>query len=180
MVGVYKSPNTREDNKEALFKEMRRLSDTSSHLLVTGDFNYKGIDWVTWNVRPGTDETKCINFLECVRDSYLHQHVTLPTRARINQEPSILDLIFTNEENMIKDLQILSPLGKSDHACLTFNYICNRSKISKPWTKYFYDKGNYKIIKEELEATNWDELFKKHMDQPGVVYELLNKRILEL
>ena len=69
LVGVYKSPNTTEDNEEALFKEMRRLSDTSSHLLVTGDFNYKGIDWVTWNVRPGTDETKCIHFLECVRDT---------------------------------------------------------------------------------------------------------------
>ena len=74
-VGVYNSPNTTEDIEEALFKEMKRLSDTSrlsSHLLVTGDFNYKGIDWVTiltWHVRPGADETKCINFLECVRDT---------------------------------------------------------------------------------------------------------------
>ena len=85
----------------------------------------------------------------------------------------------THEENMIKDLQIPSPVGKSDHACLTLNYICNKSKITKPWTKYFYDKGNYKRI-QELEATNWDELFKEHMDQLGVMYELLNKRILKL
>ena len=138
-------------HEEALFKEMNILSDTSSHLLVTGDFNYKGIDWVTWNVRPGTDETKCLNFLECVRDTYMHQHVTLPTRARINEEPSTLDLIFTNKENMIKDCKYCSPLGNSDRARLT----CNYRYINIFTTR----ETNYKRIKEELEATNWDELF---------------------
>ena len=57
-------------------------------------------------------------YLNCVLDNFLFQHVKVPTRFREGQQPSCLDLIFTNEENMVDldSLNIDSPLGKSDHA----------------------------------------------------------------
>ncbi|WP_219823778.1 hypothetical protein, partial [Enterobacter cloacae complex sp. 2DZ2F20B] len=43
------------------------------------------------------------------------------TRFRSGQNPSLLDLIFVSNDNLATDLQYLPPIGKSDHALLTFN-----------------------------------------------------------
>ena len=48
---------------------------------------------------------------------------------RHGQEPSVLDLVLTNEEGMIENIDYGNPLGKSDHLVLTFlssNAIQNR------------------------------------------------------
>ena len=45
------------------------------------------------------------------------------TRLRQGQNPSLLDLIFTNEENMVNNLNIFNPIGRSDHCVLTFNLV---------------------------------------------------------
>ena len=54
-------------------------------------------------------------FIEAVRDSYLCQHITEPTRIRVNETPTTLDLILTERENDIYGIDYDSPLGKSDH-----------------------------------------------------------------
>jgi hypothetical protein len=56
----------------------------------------------------------CIS-VESIRDSYLFQHVMENTRMRENCEPSTLDLILTNDENMIEELNYTSPLGNSSN-----------------------------------------------------------------
>ena len=63
-------------------------------------------------------------FLECVRDTYFFQHVTKPTRYQEGNESSVLDIIFTNEEDMVTDIEFLSGLGKSDHLVLDFSLLC--------------------------------------------------------
>ena len=78
-----------------------------THLLTMGDFNYKGIMWDNWNTPTLSENSDEFPFIENLRDCYLHQHITKPTRIRQGQEPSILDLIITNEEGMIKDLEYL-------------------------------------------------------------------------
>ena len=40
-----------------------------------------------------------------------------PTRVRGQNEPHVLDLVLTDDE-IIDDIEYLSPLGKSDHAVL--------------------------------------------------------------
>ena len=52
-------------------------------------------------------------FLEAVRDSYLYQHVEHATRKRGNDDPSLIDLIFTDEEMQVSDVSHHSPLGKA-------------------------------------------------------------------
>ena len=37
---------------------------------------------------------------------------------------NLLDLIFTNESDMIDNLLYLPPLGNSDHICMEFNLMC--------------------------------------------------------
>ena len=62
--------------------------------------------------------------MECIRNSYLYQRTVEFTRTRENCEPSTLDLIFTNEEDMIEDLNYDSRLGRSEHCVLDFKFRC--------------------------------------------------------
>lgn len=63
-------------------------------------------------------------FIKCIRDCYLFQHVNKPTRGRFNQDPHVLDLILTNEDGMVTDIEHYSSLGKRDHSILKFNFNC--------------------------------------------------------
>ena len=47
---------------------------------------------------------------------YTNMHVNKPTRGRGSDTPNLLDLIMTNGEQMITDIDHQSPLGKSDHS----------------------------------------------------------------
>ena len=73
------------------------------NLIIAGDFNYKEIDWENY-CAPYQYE---LRFLEALKECYLHQHVTEPTRYRENEQPNLLDLILSTEEGMVKDLEHL-------------------------------------------------------------------------
>jgi hypothetical protein len=92
-----------------MMNEMCKLK--YSHFLTVGDFNMKSINWD--NMLSLTNEMTLDSvYLECTKYLFLFQHVKEPTRYRHGQEPSILDLIFTNEEEMISELKYHSSLGK--------------------------------------------------------------------
>ena len=129
-----------------------------------GDINYPGIDWESWNTIKDSIETPEYKFIQCIQDNYLFQHVTKPTRWRGTDTPHILDLIFTNEENMISDLEYLSPLGKSDHCVMQFQFNCyTKIKINNR-NRMCYDKGNYKDFNKEMDDINWKVLLNENDD----------------
>ena len=60
-------------------------------------------------------------FVECLRNNFLIQHINTPTRVRGTDTPHVLDLVIT-DEYYIQNLIIESPLGKSDHSVVKFDY----------------------------------------------------------
>ena len=88
-----------------------------------GDFNLKETKWVNLSTTIVNENHPANKFLEAIRDNYLYQHVNHPTRYRDGQVPSLLDLVMTNEEGMIEDMQFLPGLGKSDHWVIDFDFI---------------------------------------------------------
>ena len=79
--------------------------------------------------------------------------------------PSILDLVMTNEEGMIEDIEYLSPLGKRDHIIISFDFKCYIQQSGKDKIVYNYGKRNYDAMKTELGGINWQsELDKKAFD----------------
>ena len=119
-----------------------------------GDFNYKGIIWENWSA-PGLSKTS-EEFLFIEALSYLYQHVTQPTIIRQGQEPSILDLIITNEEGMVEGMKYLNPLGKSNYIILCFDFRCYICHTQKERKTQCYEKGNYEAMRSKLEQTDWD------------------------
>ena len=85
----------------------------------------------------------------------MHQHIKETTRQRGDDRPSRLDLVFTNDEFLIGDIEQQSPLGKSDHDTLVFSINCQHSTIREIKRRRLYQKAKVNDMYEELEGTNW-------------------------
>ena len=120
-----------------------------SHILTLGDFNYPGIDCINWATESNQGDSQ-YEFIVTVRDCYLYQHIQEPTRSRRSNIPPSIDLIFTNEKGMISDINLDSPLGKSDHTVMLFQFNVYSSSNNAPKTCYKYDKGNYNNMNDFL------------------------------
>ena len=94
-----------------------------SHILITGDFNCKAIDWTLHSTSVNENHVST-QLLESIRDCYLYQHVVELIRFRQGEASSLLDLILSNEESMVSDLKYMAGLGKSDHLQLIFKFNC--------------------------------------------------------
>lgn len=152
---VYRSPSSDCDNNRRLESLLRHIADYNFHdLIIVGDFNYPNIDWEN-SVVTDNENSEGDQFLECLKDCFLIQHVDRPTRYRGDQKPSILDLVLTNEENVIKNMQYCAPLGNSDHCALVFEYKCIAESVSTKTKKYRYDKGNYDDMRANLADVDW-------------------------
>lgn len=163
---VYRSPNSTQENSEKLNQLMRDVGKIkSTHILVLGDFNLPKINWTTYD----SNDRFSSEFIESFRDSYLYQHIKDPTRGRIGQHPNILDLVFSNEDDMVANITFDSPLGKSDHSCIMFDFVCQRDRSNCVRTFYLYNKGDYEAMKEELNATDWSAQLKT-LDTPDEKY----------
>ena len=97
LVGViYRSTGNSEANNENKLNQTitEAVGLNHSHLLLMSDFNYPNIKWDSESTESNTVED---NFIENIRDNFLFQHITMPTRGRLGNKSNILDLIFNNE-----------------------------------------------------------------------------------
>lgn len=151
---VYRSPSSSKENNSKLNNEIREMTKNRSHVLIVGDFNHREIDWSEISSTAG-EKHEATMFLETIRDSFLCQHVTQTTHHRLNSTATLIDLIFTNEENMVVNLEHKAPLGKSCHNILTFEYICYRNnQKTLPQSRFAYDKGSYAEMRTKLNEIN--------------------------
>ena len=110
---IYRSPTQQCDLSNARLCNMLLKASSMkdvSHVLIMGHFNLQLINWSSWTYSNNSENYFNNTFVNCLRDSFFHQHVAIPTGSIHSQNPSILDLILTNEEGMISSLSHLSPL----------------------------------------------------------------------
>ena len=109
---IYRSPNNTTENNKELFQLLSSVNNKQfSHILIVGDFNCEEIDWRLHSTSVNENHVAS-QLLEYVIDCFMYQHVAEPTRFRIREISSVLDLIFTNEENIISELKYMAGLGK--------------------------------------------------------------------
>ena len=156
---VYRSTSSSAANNRKLLEKMLKANEVAgeNRLLLLGDFNVPNIDWTDKMLKRGAEQFEA-QFLDVTNDCFIYQHVREATRFR-NEESSILDLIFTKEEEDVRDIKVLQPLGKSDHGVIVADFVCEwKSKIEqKP--RRMYHKGNYEKILEELKEVDWESEF---------------------
>jgi len=112
-----------------------------------GDFNYPDIDWITQTVNPGaTAETH--RFLECLDDNFVTQHVTEHRRSK-----AVLDLVMTRDPYIISSVNVMEPLGGSDHNMVTFVVHHQRDIGNNVKEVRDYSTASYAKIRSELAST---------------------------
>jgi len=90
-----------------------------------------------------------------VNDLFLFQHITASTRFRPRETPSLLGLVFTNEQDMIDNISHLPPLGNSDHICIEFDLICYLEVNKFENIKYNVTAANIELMKQALSDVDW-------------------------
>ena len=156
---IYRSPS---GDPHRSIEKLRSLlthicSLKPSHLLIVGDFNIPHVDWdLLLSYEPVSHISH--RFLELINDCFLTQHVKEPTRFREGQVPSLLDLVLTNEDGMVRDIQYLAPLGNSDHVVLRFDLVCYTSCKGPQHTSWNYGKGRYNLLRELLAGIDWSPM----------------------
>jgi len=79
-----------------------------------GGFNVPDIYW-EYNIAQKRQSRR---FLECMEDNFLMQQVREPKRGA-----APLDLLFTNKEGLVGDVEVRGCLGRSDHEMVEFSVL---------------------------------------------------------
>ncbi|GAA58116.1 hypothetical protein CLF_113582, partial [Clonorchis sinensis] len=99
---VYRSPSSPPEDEHFLIRTLGQLSSSYhfTHRLLVGDFNVPKAPW-TERQCIGSSGTFAAALYEVVQQSAWAQHVVAPTRYRAGQQPSLLDLVITNERHFV-------------------------------------------------------------------------------
>ena len=54
-------------------------------------------------------------FIKTLENCILQQHILSPTRCRADTTPHILDLVLSNEEDMVSENKHIESFGMHDH-----------------------------------------------------------------
>ncbi|ELU09430.1 hypothetical protein CAPTEDRAFT_201325 [Capitella teleta] len=81
-------------------------------------------------------------------------HVTKPTHKRGNTTASTLDLVLTNEEDMIDEVKTLAPIGKSHLSVLSFTFKGYTYTQETSKTIPNLKRGNYDILRTVYIVSN--------------------------
>ena len=129
--------------------------------MLVGDFNLPSINWNTLT----SSEVYSNQFLDLLDEVNLEQLINDPTRFRAQQNPSLLDLILTNDSNIINDIKIGDAFGKSDHCRIEFNVKNNHKPKVVNKHKFNYRKMMDEIFKNEMNQVNWREILTGELDE---------------
>jgi ribonuclease P/MRP protein subunit RPP40 len=144
----YRSQLAPEDEVNLMFSAIKESAKVQS--IIVGDFNYPNIVWDTFECKSKKDEM----FIDLVQECFLTQHVDEPTRGR-----NILDLVFTTEPNMVKNLLVSEHLSTSDHQIIQWDLEVETLMRDHTKHNFSYDKANYEGIKDELAKQQWRQIF---------------------
>ena len=72
-------------------------------------------------------------------DCFFFLFVKSPTTGKNCDNPSLIDLALCNNDDLVLDVSVLSPLGKSDHSLIEMQVICG---INVGLKTYYYDYKN--------------------------------------
>ena len=158
---IYRSPTNDKDAKIKTTKQVCNLLNKATerkdaYLLICGEFNDREIDWA--NESASEQSEHLLTFIKTVQECFLYQHVCEATSYRSGKDPSLLDLILTNEEGVIQNLAYHPGSGDNGHVSLTFDLTCHSDQNERTQSKPNYFKANYGKIRGILRNVDWEDI----------------------
>jgi hypothetical protein len=150
-VCVFYRPPSDDAAFDMIVNDMTYLHDPNIPMFVVGDFNMPGFDWLTLS-------SACARYNDFAFEMAalgMKQMIDQPTRF---SPPNILDLVFTSHDRMLKNFKIVAPLGKSDHAMVSFNISCKHKQPYTFWRRDFKNMDR-ESISYIFANTDWNFFF---------------------
>jgi len=88
-------------------------------------------------------------FVECLDDCFLTQHIDGPTRITSTSKTT-LDLVITDQPDMIDEVEILDSQDNSDYLMLRWFTVVEMQLHEYRSIVKNYNKANYKSIRDQL------------------------------
>ena len=142
---IYRPPSSSLENLSELTK---LLQTNEKNCFFIGDFNLPEIDWM-----DNTGPRKYLNFLDTCQEHGLEQMVTFPTHKKGNT----LDLVLTNNPDIVILTEDCGSLGGSDHSMLFIELNCTVGNLPNQESRRNWRRGNYDQIKLNIENVKWQE-----------------------
>ena len=87
--------------------------------------------------------------LQHAHENFLHQVIDEPTYYRGLQNPTLIDLILTNDSNFVHSVEHNPPFGKSHHSVISFCLDIEPPHTTPTTTvKSMVDKGDYESMRD--------------------------------
>ena len=159
--GIYRPPSNTAEEDKRLYETMLRQIEGRSHVLLAGDFNQPDIDWKNETTPASMNNPATVFMEKFVRNSFLYQHIKEPTHFRPQQNSTLIDLVFSSEESMVKNVQHESPIGKSHHQCIYFDFVCYAKCESNKGRIYNFKKADFDLMRHLVKNENLMDLIKE-------------------
>ena len=169
LMNVYRSPDSTSNNFAEVLNALKETTNDLPQcpsILLTGDFNFPGIRWSHGEASNRQSELSTQGlFVNFINELFLTQLVDRPTRQR-----NILDLILTNNEELITEVDILADDEYlSDHRMIVAKTTLPSVETPSPnpprnpesfrGLNFFHKDINWNNLNQEINDINWEDRF---------------------
>ena len=149
---IYRCPNSSLDFTESVQRYVENVPDNS---ILIGDFNYPEINWSTLSSTQASGKL----FLDTVNDKFLSQHVDFPTNLTPQPNGSVtattIDLVLTDDDNLIASVKPVGHLGASHHAMMMVEFLIPTQSNDTIELVPDYKNANFQEMREKLGSIDW-------------------------
>ena len=151
-------------------------AEKSDKLFVLGDFNAKCNKWLSTdsNNVPGVELEKLFSL------SGFTQLIKEPTNIEPNKRKTCIDLLFSNQQNLITESGVHPSLFQTCHHQIIYAKIDLRFYLPPPYERevWSYDRAETELINRAIANFDWEHAFSP-LD-PNEQVELLNLTLLNI
>ena len=180
IVSLYRSPSQRRDEFDEFLTNLNLTLETITQknpfvTVAIGDFNARSSKW--WVNDKTTQEGLLIE--ELLAQLGLSQVINKPTH--ISQHfSSCIDLLFTNQQNLITDSGVHPSLHSNCHHQIIYGKFNLKVFYPPPYERHIwhYEHANVNMISRAIEGFGWNKAFSgKNIDEKA---SILTQTILNI
>ena len=134
-----------------------------------GDFNFPNICW-EYNLAQKKQSRR---FLECMEDNFLMQLIRAPTRGA-----APLDLLFTNREGLVGDVEVRGCPGQSNHDMVEFSIFGRVRRRSSKTATLDFQRTDFELFRRLVGRVPWGSVLESKGVQDG--WLLFKKEVLKV
>lgn len=159
---IYRPPDTNFQMTKHLTDHIKSYMLPHCRNLILGDLNCPKVNWL--NRKLSKDKIQDHFFQFCLLNEY-SQMVDCPTHISSRGTANILDIILSQQSELIEDVKIGAPLLNSDHLSVSFNLsvssdaVMQQSINASCERRLNFSKANIDNICREMISFRWDRQF---------------------